>query len=86
VIFFLMALLLGYLQDQLHKQGSSSAFEKQVEQKQMQTPVAPPSSPLPGVSQPTPTANPNLLSVPVTPGNVPAATSTNPPASSPQSK
>jgi len=86
VIFFLMALLLGYLQDQLHKQGTSSAFEKQVQEKQMQAPVAPPPSSLPGVSQPAPATNANLLSVPVVPENTPAAASSNSPASPPQSK
>ena len=41
VIFFVLALLLGYLQDQLHNRNSATAFEKQVQQKQMQTPVGP---------------------------------------------
>ncbi len=41
-----MALFLGYLQDQLHNKNSSSEFEKQVQQKQTETPVAlPPSLP-----------------------------------------
>ena len=39
VIFFLMALGLGYLQDNLHSQNSAAAFEKQLEQKQMQAPA-----------------------------------------------
>jgi preprotein translocase subunit SecG len=86
VIFFLMSLLLGYLEDQLHRQGGASEFEKQVQQKQMQTPIAPPTSPLPGASQQTATNN-NLLSMPLTaPGNAPGNPSASPPASSSQSK
>jgi preprotein translocase subunit SecG len=83
VIFFVLALVLGYLEDQLHNRSNATAFEKQVQQKQMQTPVAPP----PAESQPAATTTNNLLSVPsTTPGNVPATAPTNPPAASPQSK
>ena len=84
VVFFGLALLVGILQDQLHKQNSASVFEKQVQQKQMERPAAlPPLLPsLPAASQPaTAPASTNLLPVPLTPpGNVPAATATNPPA------
>ena len=38
VIFFLMALFLGFLGDRLHRAGSASEFEKQLQQKQMQIP------------------------------------------------
>jgi preprotein translocase subunit SecG len=83
VIFFVLALVLGYLEDQLHNRSNATAFEQQVQQKQMQTPVAPP----PAESQPAATTTNNLLSVPsTTPGNVPATAPTNPPAASPQSK
>ena len=79
VIFFLLALGLGYFEDQLHSKSSASEFEKQVQQKQMETPVAPLAAPAP--SQPAGPATNNLLSVPLTtPGNAPAATATNPPA------
>jgi preprotein translocase subunit SecG len=74
VVFFVMALFLGYLQDHLHQNNSVAAFEKQVEQKQTQLPVSsPPPAPAP-VSQPaTPPAN-NLLSVPPSAStNVPEA-------------
>jgi preprotein translocase subunit SecG len=82
VIFFVLALLLGYLEDQLHNRNSATAFEKQVQQKQMETPVAPPSA-LPAASQPAVATTNNLLSVPATtPGNAP----TNLPAASSQSK
>jgi preprotein translocase subunit SecG len=71
VIFFTLALFLGFLEDQLHNRNSSAEFEKQVQQKQMQAPVAPPPS-LPTTPQTAATTN-NLLSVPLTtPGNAPA--------------
>jgi preprotein translocase subunit SecG len=80
VVFFGLALLLGYLQDQLHNKSSASEFEKQVQQKQTETPVAPPPA-FPAASQPAESATSNLLSVPLTtPGNAPAAAATNPPA------
>jgi protein translocase SecG subunit len=86
VIFFVLALGVGKLEDQLHSKNSSSEFEKQVQQKQMQTPIAPPPS-LPANSQPAAATSTNLLSVPLTtPGNAPANVSTNPPAAPPQSK
>ncbi|MGB7768792.1 MAG: preprotein translocase subunit SecG [Verrucomicrobiia bacterium] len=82
VIFFGLALFLGYLQDQLHKKSSASEFEKQVQQKQMGTPITPPPSLTAAAPLATAGTN-NLLSVPLTtPGNVP----TNPPAATPQSK
>ncbi len=73
VVFFVMALFLGYLQDQLHKGSSVAAFEKNVEQKQMQTPVSPQPLPTPA-SQPAAVSTNNLLSVPLSvPTNAPAA-------------
>jgi len=83
VIFFVMALILGFLQDQVHKQSGSSLFEKQVQEKQMQTPAAPPTSPLPNASQAMPT-NGNLLPLPLTSPNTPAASSSNPAAAPPK--
>lgn len=86
IIFFLMALLLGYLEDQLHRKGSSSEFEKQVEQKQTETPAALPPA-LPAAPAPTAAATNNLLSVPLTtPGAAPATAPSNPPAAPQQSK
>src|ERR1700733_4774330 len=41
-IFFAMALLLGYMQDNLHRGANASAFEKAVQEKQRQAPIAPP--------------------------------------------
>jgi len=81
VIFFLLALGLGYFEDQLHSKSSASEFEKQVQQKQMESPVGPPPNAMPAVPQPVESVTNNLLSVPLTtPGNAPAATATNPPA------
>jgi preprotein translocase subunit SecG len=86
VIFFAMALLLGYLEDQLHNKSSASEFEKQVQQQQKnQAPLAPSSS-LPAAPAPgAPAATNNLLSVPLTTqGNAPATAPSNPPATSPK--
>ena len=85
VIFFVLALFLGYLQDQVHSKSSASLFEKQVQQKQMETPAGQPSLP---AALPTPAAGTNsLLSVPLTtPGTAPAAAPTNASAAPPQSK
>ncbi len=86
IIFFLMALFLGYLEDQLHNRRSSSEFEKQVQQKQTETPVALPPS-LPAASPPTAAGTNSLLSVPLTtPGTTPATAPAHPPAAPPQSK
>src|SRR5579862_764833 len=87
VIFFLLALGLGYFQDQLHNRNSSSEFEKQVQQKQSETQAALPAS-LPAASPPAaPASTNNLLSVPLTtPGTAPATAPSNPTAAPPQSK
>ena len=86
VIFFVLALFLGYLQDQVHNGNSSSAFEKQVQQKQMETPAS--QQPAVPTAAPLPVTGTNsLLSVPLTtPETAPAAATTNPPAAPPQSK
>ena len=80
VVFFVMALFLGYLQDHLHPNNTAAAFEKQVEQKQMQVPVSSPqpAAPAPASQPAAPPAN-NLLSVP-------PSVSTNVPEAPAQSK
>jgi preprotein translocase subunit SecG len=75
-IFFALAILLGYLQGQLHRGTSASEFEKQVQQKQTQTPIAAPSA----APAPAAVATNNLLTLPLT------APSTNAPAAPSQSK
>ena len=82
VIFFLLALFLGYLEDQLYNRNSASEFEKQVQQRQTESPVAmPPALP----ATPAPAATSNLLSVPLTtPATSPATAPSNPPAATPQ--
>ena len=75
IIFFALALVLGYLQDRAHKQGSVLEFEKQVQQKQqMQTPISAPQPVTPHVSQPAAAPTNNLLSLPLSaPTNAPEA-------------
>ena len=74
VIFFVLALFLGYLQDQVHKRSSALEFEKQVQEKQMQVPMTAPQPVTPPVSQPAAAPENNLLSVPLsTPTNAPVA-------------
>ena len=75
MVFFALALVLGYLQDRVHKQGSALEFEKQVQQKQqMQMPVSVPQPLTPPVSQPAAAPTNNLLSLPLSaPTNAPAA-------------
>src|ERR1035437_5537085 len=75
MVFFALALVLGYLQDRAHKQGGVLEFGKQVQQKQqMQTPISAPQPVTPPVSQPAAAPTNNLLSVPLSaPTNAPAA-------------
>ena len=74
VVFFVMALFLGYMQDQLHKSNSAAVFEKQLEQKQMQMPVSGPQPMTPPAIQPAANPTNNLLSVPLSvPTNAPEA-------------
>jgi preprotein translocase subunit SecG len=75
IIFFGLALVLGYLQNRVHDQGSALEFEKQVQQKQqMQMPVSAPQPVTPPVSQPAAAPTNNLLSLPLSaPTNAPAA-------------
>jgi len=66
IIFFGLALVLGYLQNQVHNQGNVLEFEKQVQQKQqMQVPVSAPQPVTPPVSQPAAAPANNLLTVPM---------------------
>ena len=68
VVFFVLALAIGFLQDRAH-QGNVAAFESKVQQIQTEAPVATP----PPVSSPAAAPKNNLLSVPLT-------ADTNPPA------
>jgi len=73
-IFFAMALVLGYMQDSLHRGSNASAFEKAVQDKQMQAPMS--QTPPAPMSQPAvaPSSN-GMLTFPV-----PATASTNAPS------
>ena len=75
IIFFGLALVLGYLQNRVHNQGNVLEFEKQVQQKQqMQVPVSAPAPVTPPVSQPAAAPTNDLLSLPLpVPTNAPAA-------------
>jgi preprotein translocase subunit SecG len=75
IIFFGLALVLGYLQNRVHNQGSVLEFEKQVQQKQQtQMPVSAPPPVTPPVSQPAAAPKNDLLSLPLSaPTNAPAA-------------
>ncbi len=46
VVFFVMALILGYMKDQLHSGTSTKEFEKQLQQKQMEMPPISSSQPV----------------------------------------
>jgi hypothetical protein len=73
IIFFGLALVLGYLQNRVHDQGSMVEFEKQVQQKQMQVPVSTTQPVAPPVSQPAAAPTNDLLSLPLSaPTNAPA--------------
>jgi protein translocase SecG subunit len=76
-IFFAMALLLGYLQDNLHRGPSASEFEKAVQEKQMQSPVPVQPPVAPANSQPAAAPSTNGLlnfSAPSAGTNAPATT------------
>jgi preprotein translocase subunit SecG len=78
VVFFVLALFLGYLQDKLHNVGGTKDWEKQVQQKQSEMP--PMSAPQPG-AQPAapPAAQPAGAPAPGSPTAPPSA-----PASTPE--
>jgi len=83
IIFFGLALVLGYLQNKVHNQGGVLEFEKQLQQKQqspmpLSTPetVPPPATqtPTPPVSRPAAASTNDLLLLPPSaPTNAPAA-------------
>ena len=87
IIFFGLALVLGYLQDRVQNKNSALEFEKQVKQKQqMQVPVSAPQPVAPPVSQPAAAPTNDLLSLPLSaPTNAPAEPA-NAPAEPTQSK
>lgn len=77
LVFFVMALFLGYLEDRIHSGSSTSSFEKNLQQKQSEAPMSVPPSQAPVPAQPTmPSATPPSA---VPQNNQP---STPPPASS----
>jgi preprotein translocase subunit SecG len=80
IVFFALALFLGYLQDKLHSGATTSEFEKQLQQKQME---------MPPISGPQPIAAPAAApgAQPGTqPAAVPAPASTNLPEAPAQAK
>ncbi len=79
IALFVLALVLGYVQDRLHNQNSGSEFEKAVQQKQTQIPISVPPPVAPANSQAAMPTN-NLLLPPVTP---PSSTPVAPPVSTP---
>jgi preprotein translocase subunit SecG len=74
VTFFVLALFLGFLQSKQNNPNGAAEFEKQVQQKQMQTPVSAPAPVTPPASAPAVAPTNNLLSVPSSaPVEAPAA-------------
>jgi preprotein translocase subunit SecG len=74
VTFFVLALFLSFLQSKQNNPNSAAEFEKQVQQKQMQTPVSAPAPVTPPASAPAVAPTNNLLSVPSSaPVEAPAA-------------
>ena len=76
IVLFVLALGLGYVEDRLHNESVGSEFEKAVQQKQTQIPIAAPPPVAPANSQAGMPTN-NLLLPPVTP---PPSTPVIPPA------
>jgi preprotein translocase subunit SecG len=74
IVLLVLAVFLGFLEDRAHRAGSSSTFEKMVDQKLMEKPVAPSTAPQPATT-PVPAAN-NLPApttpAPSTPNEAPA--------------
>ncbi len=64
VVFLVLALLLGYLQDRLHHDSSAADFARQVQQKQLQTPVVAPAQPAKSPVQPPAAPANNFLTTP----------------------
>ena len=74
IVLFVLALVLGYVEDRLHNESSGSEFEKAVQQKQTQMPISAPLPAAPANSQAAMPTN-NLLLPPLTPPpGTPAAT------------
>ena len=69
VVFLLLALLLGYMQDKAHSQNNAADFTKKVQEKQMQVPA---SAPIP-TPQPAAQTAPPAVSAPA--ATIPAAIS-----------
>ena len=71
IVFCLLSLLLGWMENKISNDTNASEFMKAVQQKQMQMPVAPPSSTTPSTAPPmSPPAAPaagGLVPPPVTP-------------------
>jgi|SRR5208283_2959882 len=87
VIFFVMALFLGYWQDRLHSNNSVVTFEKSLEQKQSQTPPMVPSQAAPSASQPSAPSASQPAAIPANnPPAVPQSAPTNAPEAPTQSK
>ena len=94
IVLFVLALGLGYVQDRLHNRNSGAEFEKAVQQRQTETPVAVPPA-VPANSSPVVMPTNNLFVPPVTPPPVtpaapattqPVASGSNAPATPPKSK
>jgi protein translocase SecG subunit len=71
IVFLLLALFLGYLQDKAHNQNDAADFAKKVQEKQMQG-ATPAPAPLPMPQSTTPAASPTA------PPAVPAPSATLP--------
>jgi preprotein translocase subunit SecG len=81
IVFFLLSMSLGYLEVRLHNGSNASEFEKQVQQKQMQKPIAEPPATTPSTPAAAATNGNSLLAVPLTSvTNTPPFASTNAPA------
>jgi preprotein translocase subunit SecG len=79
IVFFVLALFLGYLEDKLHNAGGTKDWEKQVQQKQMEMP--PISVPQPAAQPGTPPASqPAAAPAPGSPTAPPSAPATVPEA------
>jgi preprotein translocase subunit SecG len=84
VIFFVLALVLGYLQDRLHNASGTKDFEKQLQQKQMEMP--PISVPQPAASPATPPVSQPAAAPATSLPTAPPSASTNLPEAPTQSK
>ncbi|MDR3455832.1 MAG: preprotein translocase subunit SecG [Verrucomicrobiae bacterium] len=77
VVFLLLALFLGYLQDKYHNQNNAADFTKKVQEKQLQAPTpAPAPAPQPGAQTVPPAASTPAATIPAGISGA-AATATN---------